>query len=262
MSPSIHVARAVLARNLRVLSRNPAIFLPPVLAPLVFYASFAGGLSGVANTPGFNYPLGYTGFQFMFVLCQSAIFNGVINSLGLARDFESGFARRLMLGARSRGGIIAGYLATGFLRGLLAATIITALGLVLGVRFRGGFIGALAILGIVSAIMVAGGLFGAGVALRIQAVSSAPVMQVPVILILFLSPAFVPYELLSGWVRNAATGNPLTPFLSTGRAFLADLPRVPNSPTDPLIVVGVALGLVALTIVWAITGMRRAELKV
>ena len=62
--------------------------------------------------PGFDYEPGYTAFQFVFVLLQSAAFGGVFTGFGIARDFESGFARRLLLAAPRRSGIVLGY-ATG-----------------------------------------------------------------------------------------------------------------------------------------------------
>jgi len=76
---------------------------------LVFLASFAGGLSALGEVPGFHFPAGYTAFQFVFVLCQSAVFAGLFTGFSLAFDFETGFARRLMLAAEDRRGIALGY---------------------------------------------------------------------------------------------------------------------------------------------------------
>ena len=45
----------------------------------------------------------------MFVLCQSAAFGGVFTGFGIARDFETGFVRRLLLAAPNRTGIVLGY---------------------------------------------------------------------------------------------------------------------------------------------------------
>ena len=52
--------------------------------------------------PGFDFPSGYTAFQFVFVLLQSAAFGGVFTGFAIARDFECGFARRLLLAAPHR----------------------------------------------------------------------------------------------------------------------------------------------------------------
>ena len=70
-----------------------------MLFPLFFFTAFAGGLSQLNEIPGFDFPPGYTAFQFVFVLLQSAAFSGVFTGFGLARDFEGGFAKRLLLAA-------------------------------------------------------------------------------------------------------------------------------------------------------------------
>ena len=59
--------------------------------------------------PGFDFPSGYTAFQFVFVLLQASAFGGVFTGFGIASDFENGFARRMMLAAPNRLGILAGY---------------------------------------------------------------------------------------------------------------------------------------------------------
>ncbi|HEX2436142.1 MAG TPA: hypothetical protein VHI76_05745, partial [Solirubrobacterales bacterium] len=79
MSPTsryIAVVRAVVWRNLHSAVRHPALILPALAFPLFFYMAFAGGLSAVANLPGFGY-YDYNAFQFVFVLLQSAAFGGV-----------------------------------------------------------------------------------------------------------------------------------------------------------------------------------------
>ena len=83
--------------------------MPAMIFPLFFFAAFAGGLSAVGNVPGFDFPSGYTAFQFVFVLLQSAAFGGVFTGFGIARDFEIGFANRYLLAAANRNGIVAGY---------------------------------------------------------------------------------------------------------------------------------------------------------
>ena len=125
------MARAVAWRSIHNFTTNPALFLPALVFPLFFFTAFAGGLSTISKVPNFDFPTGYTAFQFVFVLLQSAAFGGVFTGFGIARDFESGFARRLLLAAPHRTGIVLGYaiaalaLALGFslwaLRGLRKA---------------------------------------------------------------------------------------------------------------------------------------------
>ena len=77
-------------RTLKNVFTNPSLLFPSLAFPLFFFTAFAGGLSQVANVPGFDYPPGYTAFQFCFVLLQSAAFGGVFTGFGIARDFEYG----------------------------------------------------------------------------------------------------------------------------------------------------------------------------
>src|SRR5581483_5160432 len=105
----VSVARGVAWRSIHNTVVSPAILVPSIIFPLFFLVAFAGGLSRISDVPNFHYQSGYTAFQFVFVFLQSAAFGGVFTGFGIARDFDSGFARRLMLAAPRRSGIIAGY---------------------------------------------------------------------------------------------------------------------------------------------------------
>ena len=100
----VAVAAAVARRSIHNSFTNPAILLPSMVFPLVFLIAFAGGLSRVSGVPGFDYPPGYTTFQYAFVLLQASAFGGIFTGFAVALDWESGFARRLMLAAPRREG--------------------------------------------------------------------------------------------------------------------------------------------------------------
>ena len=99
---TLHVARGVAWRTAKNTLTNPSLLLPSMLFPLFFFVAFAGGLSQVSEVPGFDYPGDYTAFQFGFVLLQSAAFGGVFTGFSIARDFEGGFGRRLLLASPNR----------------------------------------------------------------------------------------------------------------------------------------------------------------
>ena len=46
-------------------------------------------------------------------------------------------------------------------------------------------------------------------------------MQMPVFLVLFFAPVYVPLALLTGWIETCATLNPLTYVLEAERSMLA-----------------------------------------
>jgi ABC-2 type transport system permease protein len=86
------VAGAVAGRSIRTFLTNPALLLPSLIFPLFFFTAFAGGLSNVGNVPGFDFPSGYTAFQFVFVLLQAAAFGGVFTGFGIAADRATRYA--------------------------------------------------------------------------------------------------------------------------------------------------------------------------
>ena len=84
------VTHAVAWRTIHNFVTNPAYFFPSVIFPLFFFTAFAGGLSSVGNVPGFDFPAGYTAFQFVFVLLQASAFGGVFTGFGIAAGLREG----------------------------------------------------------------------------------------------------------------------------------------------------------------------------
>ncbi len=131
------VALALAYRQTTLLFKNPSLFLPPMLFPLMNFLAFAGGLSRLRHIPGFEFKSGYTAFQFVFVLLQSAAFGGVFAGFGIARDFERGFAKRLLVSAPQRGGIILGYALASLVRWLMIAFVLTIVALLAHMQVGG-----------------------------------------------------------------------------------------------------------------------------
>src|SRR4029079_1855226 len=102
-----NVSLAVGWRTLHNVLHNPSLLLPGILFPLLNFVAFFGGLSRLRHLPGFDYPPGYASLQFTFVPLPAAAFGGVFTGFGIARDFEYGFSRRLLLASPRRSGIIA-----------------------------------------------------------------------------------------------------------------------------------------------------------
>ena len=250
---SVAVARAVAWRTLHNIFTNPSLFVPSLVFPLFFFTAFAGGLSRVQDVPGFNYAEGYTAFQFVFVLLQSAAFGGVFTGFGIARDFESGFARRLLLAAPNRSGILLGYAIAALVRWLVTAAVLTAVAFAVGMQVGGSGIDLFGLYGLAVIVNAAALLWAAGVAMRLRTMQAGPIMQMPVFLVLFFAPVYVPLSLLEGWIHGVATVNPLTRVLEAGRGFLA------GSPTEVAAAFGAALALAAAFSIWAFRGLRKAE---
>jgi ABC-2 type transport system permease protein len=249
----LYVAQGVAWRTLHNVFTNPSLLIPSLIFPLFFFVAFAGGLSQVNNVPGFDFPLGYTAFQFVFVLLQSAAFGGVFTGFGIARDFETGFARRLLLAAPHRTGIILGYAAAALVRWLVTAAVLTIVALAVGMEVGGSRVDLVGLYTLALLINIGAVLWASGVAMRLRTMQAGPVMQMPVFLVLFFAPVYVPLALLQGWIHTVATVNPVTRVLEAGRGLLA------GSPTEVGVAFAVGLGLTAIFSFWAVSGLRNAE---
>ena len=243
------VAFALAYRQTTVLLKNPSLFVPPMLFPLMNFMAFAGGLSRLRHVPGFDFHGGYTAFQFVFVLLQSAAFGGVFAGFGIARDFERGFARRLLVSAPQRNGIIARLRDRGA----------RALGddrrrpddvaLVAGMQVGGSGVDLFGLYALAIIFNQIGLLWACGVAMRFRSVQAGPLMQTPVFMALFLAPVYVPLDLLRGWIHTVARLNPLTFILEAGRGFIQ------GEPTQ----VATAFGLAAALFASSPSGRGRAS---
>jgi ABC-2 type transport system permease protein len=252
MSRFRQVAGAVAWRSIHKVATTPTLLLPSIVFPMFFFVAFAGGLSNVGNVPGFDFPSGYTAFQFVFVLLQASAFGGVFTGFGIAADFENGFARRLLLAAPNRLGIIAGYAISAATRTTFVGVLIFIVGLATGMEVGGDGVDLVGLVLLAYLVSFAATLWAAGVAMRLRTMQAGPVMQMPVFLVLFLAPVYVPLDLLAGWVHAVATVNPFTPLIETGRDLISGAA-----------IGGAAYAIAAALVLafgwWAVRGLRSAE---
>jgi len=247
------VASGVAWRTLKNVFTNPSLFFPSLIFPLFFFTAFAGGLSQVAKVPGFEFEPGYTAFQFCFVLVQSAAFGGVFTGFGIARDFESGFARRLLLAAPNRTGIVLGYALAAVVRWAVTAAVLTVVALAAGMNVFGGSLDVFGMYVLALLINVAGLLWACGVAMRFRTIQAGPLMQMPVFMVLFFAPVYVPLGLLEGWIEINARLNPVTYILEAERSMLA------GEEIHVGLAFGLAIALILGFSLWALRGLRSAE---
>jgi ABC-2 type transport system permease protein len=253
MTVTLQVARAVAARNLRHAFKNPALLVPSIAFPLIFLIALAGGLSRISAVPGFGFRSGYTTWTFVFVFLQSAAFGGVFTGFAAAADFESGFARRLLLAAPRRDGVLVGYLVSGLVRFCFTGAVVTLAGLIAGMRLDGDGVQLAGIVGLGLLVNLMGTLWASGIAMRFRTLQAAPLMQTPVFIVLFLAPVYVPLRLLKGWLHGVASVNPVTALLDAGRGLIS------GAPASVALAYGCAAGIVVLLVLWALGGLRRAE---
>ena len=200
------IARRSTVRTLR----QPAVIVPSLLFPMLFFSINANGLDAASRIPGFPTD-SYLDFAFAFPLIQASLFGAITAGADLARDIESGFFDRLSLTPMRPvallGGMLTGVVALGFLQGVVFLTV----GTLMGVHVSSGFFGMVVI--VLLTVLVALGFGGIGAILAIktgsvEAVESAfPLFFVAI----FLSSINLPRDLIEqDWFRFIATINPIS----------------------------------------------------
>ena len=95
-------------------------------------------------------------------------------------------------------------------------------------------------------------MWGVGIAMRFESLQAGPVMQMPVFILLFLAPVYVPLDLLTGWIDAVAHVNPMTALVEGGRDFIS------GQDFDVWLMFAIAMGLGAAFLAWAVRGVHRA----
>jgi ABC-2 type transport system permease protein len=253
MTELLAASRAIAWRHLYKWIRVPSNFLPTFIFPLIFFTGFAGALGRVGSVSGFDYPANYTTWIFVFSLLQTCMFGGLATGFTIAGDFQSGFARRLMLTVTDRRAILLGYMLSTFARAAIMSAIVTLVALVAGLEVLGSPAELAAMYALALSLSIVGTLWAAGVMFRARDPKLGPAMQIPMFIAIFLAPVYVPIELLEGWLRVVAGVNPISHVMTAARSLLA------GDPSGLLLALGSVIGMFAVLAWWGISGVGSAE---
>ncbi len=207
-------------RSLREGWRTPEALLPTLFIPLFFLVVNVGQAARIfpAASTEFLYGQGYGAFQLPASLLLASSFGTA--ALFLVEDIEGGYFDKLRATPISRTALVLGRLIAEGVKGLLIATLIVLLGLVFGISIASGILGfvLLILLTALWTIVFAG--FMQLIALKTRsaaATNSAGLIFFP---LLFLTPNFVPRDLLTRPMEIAATCNPVTYVMEAMRSLI------------------------------------------
>jgi ABC-2 type transport system permease protein len=139
-------------------------------------------------------------------------------------------------------------------RALLVLTVVFLAGTISGMDILGSFGDVVSLIVLALAVSATSTLWAAGIAMRLRTMQAGPVMQMPVFILLFLAPVYVPLDLLTGWISTLAHLNPVTAIMEAARGFMA------GRPDHAALAFACGAGLLATAFTYALRGLRRAEL--
>lgn len=252
MSTVAH-ARALSYRAILGVVRQPQVWIPSMFFPLFFAALNTAALGRSTSLPGFPEADSFLDFMLPATLVQGVLFGGVGAASEVAQDIESGFFERLIAAPTSRVSILLGRLAGAAFLGSLQAVLFVAIFTIFGVEVKAGVAGMLWLILVGALMALSIGSIGAAMALRTGSVEAVQGAFPLVFITLFLSSAFFPTELMSGWFKTVAEANPFS-FMING---LRDLVLVGWSADDALVSAAVPIAIIALGLVLSLRQLQR-----
>ena len=210
LATNVRVVRALGMRSIRQTFRRPQLIAPIIVFPTILLAIQTGGAGAAINLPGFPEVQSFLQFMLAGAMMQSLMLAGNSGGIALAVDIEMGFTDRLFSAPIPRFAIVLGRLAGTAALGLFASLWFLAIGLIFGAEIVSGVPGALIAIALVTTSAMAVGGIGAAIALRTGSASVVQGLFPLVLVVLFISTAFFPQELMIEPAKTIAKYNPLS----------------------------------------------------
>jgi len=208
--------RALIARNLRTIARQPQLLVFAAIQPVIFILLFRYVFGGAIAAPG---NIDYVNYLLTGIFVQTVTFAAIQTGIGLSDDLSKGIVDRFKTMPIARPAVLAGRVGADLVRNVGVITIMIGIGYAVGFRFTGGVVGpALAVL----LLLVWGVVFswvGAYLGLRLGSPETVQAAAFPLIFpLVFASSIFVPVQTMPGWLQAFVKVNPITLVTDSVRA--------------------------------------------
>lgn len=197
-------------RNVIISIRNPFILTFSLFQPLIWLFLFTQVFKSMARIPGFG-ASSYIAFFAPAVVIMVVLFDSMSSGIGLVESMRAGTFTKQLASPMNRGTIFLGKTLAETLRGTAEVVLVLGLALILGARIEAGVLGVIGIIGV--AILFGLGFVALSNILALVTRSSEATLigtQFLGLPLMFMSTAFMPPDLLPGWVQTVSRVNPIT----------------------------------------------------
>jgi ABC-2 type transport system permease protein len=252
LAANARVVAALGRRSVMQTLRRPQLAAPLIIFPGALLAIQTAGAGRAVDLPGFPPVESFLSFMLAGAVVQSTLMTGNSGAISFAIDIEMGFTDRLFAAPISRYSVILGRLAATAMLGAFIALFFIVVGLIFGVEIKEGPLAVLWIMALASVLAVGFGAIAAAIALRSNTASVVQGIFPLLFVILFLSDAFFPANLMLEPAAGVAEYNPLS--------FVVDGIRGPIidgwDGTEQLKAVASVIGIGALGLVLCALALR------
>ncbi len=217
----------MLRRNLRRLRRYPSLTLFIAGIPVVFLLLFVfvlggtlgAGLGGVAGGRA-----EYTAYVLPGILLVTVAGAAQGTALAMAMDMTDGIIDRFRTMAIGRTSVLTGHVVGSVIQTLLALAVVMIVAVLIGFRPTTGPVDWIAAVGLLALAAVAVSWFSVALGMWPRDVETASNLPIFLVLLPFLSSAFVPTDSMPDGLSWFAQNQPFTPIIETVRGLLLGTP--------------------------------------
>ncbi|MEV0116550.1 ABC transporter permease [Streptomyces sp. NPDC050844] len=248
MATTLSDSAIMLRRNVKHTLRNPTTMFNAVLFPIVLMLMFVKVLGG-----GFDVGEAYIDYVTPGLLVMAVGYGLGATATEVNSDMTKGVINRLKVMDVSRGAMLSGHVIITTLRALAACAAIIGVAFLMGFDPGASALDWLGVLGVVVLFGFAASWLTVAMGLSAKTVESAGMSTVPLVMLPFLSSAFVPADTMGTGVRQFVEYQPFTPIIETLRGLLAGNP----SGGDAIAAVAWCLGIALLGYLWAVSTFKK-----
>lgn len=238
----------MLRRNLKHTTRNPLTMFNAILFPLVMMLMFVKVFGG-----GFDVGVDYIDYVTPGLLVMAISYGLGATATAVNDDMTKGIINRFKTMDVSRGAMLTGHVVITTLRALVACSAIVGMAFVMGFDPEASAVHWLGVLGVVVLLGFAAAWLTVAMGLAAKSGESAGMAAVPLVMLPFLSSAFVPSDTMGAGVRQFVEYQPFTPVIETLRGLLTGDP----SGGDALAAIAWCVGFVVVGYAWAVSTFRK-----
>lgn len=236
-------------RSLRHIARSPDTIVTTTIMPIAFMLLFVYVFGGAMN-PGSESYVNYLLPGILLITIASSI---SYTAFRLFMDMKTGIFQRFQSMPISRASVLWAHVLTSLVATLVSLAVVVVVALVMGFRSSAGVLAWLAVAGILVLFTLALTWLAVIAGLSAKTVDGASAFSYPLILLPFISSAFVLTATMPGPVRAFAENQPVTPIVDTIRSLFAQ----ESVSTDIWIALGWCVGLLLVAYLLAMAAYRR-----
>lgn len=211
---------ALTGRSLRHILRSPDTIVTTAVMPIAFLLLFVFVLGGAIDVGG----AAYVDYLLPGILLITIASGVAYTSYRLFLDLQSGILERFRSMPIARSSVLWAHVLTSLVANLVSLALVVGAALLMGFRSSAGPLAWLAVAGILVLVTLALTWLAVVAGLSARTVDGASAFSYPLILLPFVSSAFVPTESMPGPVRWFAEHQPVTSIVDALRALLAQQP--------------------------------------